>query len=274
MRENYVLGEQGLKIINFGGSLKRTGNIVALLNAGLVKLMIARISNFFFKTIIVELNIAMKNPFESLPCDEELVEDVWTVCYDHYDKSLYHWVRRVEGDNGYSYTESSKQLIKNAKDYLHPYWIETISQLINTVTRVYSKGFLHGSLKKKKNYVDKEETARNAFKHSSRISDEEILCPWFYGFYKQKPFEGLPYDEELVNDVWTVCYDNYDESLYDCVRRVVGDKGSSYTENSKQLIKNGRYYLRPYWIETISYAKFVSKLLGHPVLKSSKHRLE
>ncbi|CAL9020992.1 unnamed protein product, partial [Prunus brigantina] len=39
---------------------KRTWNIVALLSVDLVKLMIARMSNYFFKTIIVELNMAMK----------------------------------------------------------------------------------------------------------------------------------------------------------------------------------------------------------------------
>ncbi|KAI5311869.1 hypothetical protein L3X38_041042 [Prunus dulcis] len=100
--------------------------------------------------------------------------------------------------------------------------------------------------------VDKEETARSAFKYSSRISDEEILCPWFYVFCKQKPFDGLPCNKELVNDVWTICYDYYDKSLYDWVRRVMGDKGSSYTKSSKQPINNVRDYLHPYWIETIS----------------------
>ncbi|CAL9019910.1 unnamed protein product [Prunus brigantina] len=123
--------------------------------------------------------------------------------------------------------------------------------------------------------VDKEETTKSAFKHSSRISDEKILCSWFYVFCKQKPFEGLPCNEELVNDVWTVCYDHDDESLYDWVRRVVGDKGSSYTESSKQPIKNARDNLHHYGIETIRYySKFVSKLIGHPFLKSPEHRLE
>ncbi|BBG94016.1 hypothetical protein Prudu_002199, partial [Prunus dulcis] len=92
----------------------------------------------------------------SLPYNEELVKGVWTVCYDHYDESLYNWVKRVVRDTGSSYTESSKLPIKNARNCLHPYWIETISQLINVVARVHGKGFFHGSLKKKENYVISE----------------------------------------------------------------------------------------------------------------------
>ncbi|BBG94014.1 hypothetical protein Prudu_002197, partial [Prunus dulcis] len=54
------------------------------------------IQQSFFKYIIGEHEnnsvievVGARKCFRSLPCNEELVKDVWTVRYDHYDESLY-----------------------------------------------------------------------------------------------------------------------------------------------------------------------------------------
>lgn len=196
--------------------------------------------------------------FRSLPCNEELVKGVWTVCYDHYDESLYDWVRRVVRDTNSSYTESSKLPIKNARDCLHPYWIETISQLINAVTRVHGKGFFHGSLTKKENYVMGERCLKlinfGGSLEGKNQSDQDKL--------KRDDFNDM---KIMLGYLF--------ESLL-APKTPSSKKKAMAFDLSKEWIEADRFLKFFDYMHIWTYEKFVSKLLGHPFLKSPKERFE
>ncbi|KAI5311850.1 hypothetical protein L3X38_041023 [Prunus dulcis] len=196
--------------------------------------------------------------FRSLPYNEELVNGVWTVCYDHYDESLYNWVKRVVRDTGSSYTESSKLPIKNARNCLHPYWIETISQLINVVARVHGKGFFHSSLKKKENYVMGEK------------------CLKIINFGCSLEGKNQTYQDELKKDNFVdikIMLGYLFESLL-APKTPSSKKKATNFDLSKEWIEANRFLKFFYYIHIWNYEKFVSKLLGHPFLKSPQERLE
>ncbi|KAL6269074.1 hypothetical protein ACE6H2_025985 [Prunus campanulata] len=196
--------------------------------------------------------------FKSLPCNEELLKGVWTICYDHYEESLYDWVRRVVRDTSSSYTESSKLPIKNARDCLHPYWIETIRQLVNTVTRIHDKGFFHGSLTKRENYVMSEKCLKiinfGGSLEGKNQSDQDKL--------KRDDFIDIKVMLEYLF-----------ESLL-APKTPSSKKKATKFDLSKEWIEADRFLKFFDYINIWKYEKFVSKLLGHPFFKSPEERLE
>ncbi|KAI5323952.1 hypothetical protein L3X38_033025 [Prunus dulcis] len=143
-------------------------------------------------------------PFESLPCNEELVNDIWTVCFDYYD-----------------------------------------NQLINVVTCIHGEGFFHGSLKKKKNYV---------------MGEKSLKIINFDG-----SLEGIDvtYQDKSKNDDFL--------DIKSMLAHLLESLLAPETPSSKEKMVS---YVFFDYIHIWNYSKFVSKLIGHPFLKSPEHRLK